>query len=724
MKLFLFALCALPVFGQSNAIELCDQQTPRHCITIKAPATLGANVVCTLGATNFGSCAGDMILAANQTVTGVKNWAANQTFDADNTYSIGTRASEAYAIYGRAIESQKFQFSDPLTPGTFWTTSVAISGLGTSTFTVNDSTATPALNIFRSNTGSYTQVLGNLFPMVSTSASLGSSSLLWKDIYFDNSTALSPIPVIRLGVNTVLNSAGYGNLYGGATIGGTLTLAAPGTIGCLQSSATGVVSVLSTPCGGGSGTVTSIATTGPISGGTITTSGTVSCPTCLTTTGVQTVTGVKNWAANQTFDADNTYSIGTRASEAYAIYGRAIESQKFQFSDPLTPGTFWTTSVAISGLGTSTFTVNDSTATPALNIFRSNTGSYTQVLGNLFPMVSTSASLGSSSLLWKDIYFDNSTALSPIPVIRLGVNTVLNSAGYGNLYGGATIGGTLTLAAPGTIGCLQSSATGVVSVLSTPCGGGSGTVTSIATTGPISGGTITTSGTISCPTCLTTTGGQTITSLDAFPGGLSVGNSATNPGLTTWGTTWLNYGLSGWSIMDTTEWQPQSMDFYSIGDATHRFVNGYIKTGYFDTVTVQTGSDVTGISGVGGVGTINGDLRTTNGNIVTTTGTVGGKSLQILTTSTFYGHLISSPVTAPTVAGTGCSLGSGSSDTKGIITLQSNQVCTLTFAAAYATAPTCLVTGYSGLVAWNPPIATSVLMLSAFSQQASYLCVQ
>lgn len=35
-------------------------------------------------------------------------------------------------------------------------------------------------------------------------------------------------------------------------------------------------------------------------------------------------------------------------------------------------------------------------------------------------------------------------------------------------------------------------------------GGGSGTVTSIATTGPISGGTITTSGTISCPTCTIT----------------------------------------------------------------------------------------------------------------------------------------------------------------------------------------------------------------------------
>jgi hypothetical protein len=37
-------------------------------------------------------------------------------------------------------------------------------------------------------------------------------------------------------------------------------------------------------------------------------------------------------------------------------------------------------------------------------------------------------------------------------------------------------------------------------------GGGSGTVTNIATTGPISGGPITTTGTISCPTCTTSAG--------------------------------------------------------------------------------------------------------------------------------------------------------------------------------------------------------------------------
>jgi hypothetical protein len=42
MKLALF-LAALPLFAQSNAIQLCDQQSTRHCLTLAAPATLPLN---------------------------------------------------------------------------------------------------------------------------------------------------------------------------------------------------------------------------------------------------------------------------------------------------------------------------------------------------------------------------------------------------------------------------------------------------------------------------------------------------------------------------------------------------------------------------------------------------------------------------------------------------------------------------------------------------------
>lgn len=49
--------------------------------------------------------------------------------------------------------------------------------------------------------------------------------------------------------------------------------------------------------------------------------------------------------------------------------------------------------------------------------------------------------------------------------------------------------------------------------IGSPGGGGSGTVSSIATTAPITGGTITTTGTIACPTCVTSAAALTANSL-------------------------------------------------------------------------------------------------------------------------------------------------------------------------------------------------------------------
>jgi hypothetical protein len=83
----------------------------------------------------------------------------------------------------------------------------------------------------------------------------------------------------------------------------------------------------------------------------------------------------------------------------------------------------------------------------------------------------------------------------------------------------------------------------------TPPGTG---VTSIATTGPITGGTITTTGTIACPTCVTTAGGQSIagtttvatlaaTTINGFTlGGSIVGNSNSINGLAALSSTTIN----------------------------------------------------------------------------------------------------------------------------------------------------------------------------------------
>src|ERR1017187_2504537 len=56
MKLITIFLFCFPIFAQGNALQLCDQQSTKHCMTIKAPATLPANVICELGAADFGTC--------------------------------------------------------------------------------------------------------------------------------------------------------------------------------------------------------------------------------------------------------------------------------------------------------------------------------------------------------------------------------------------------------------------------------------------------------------------------------------------------------------------------------------------------------------------------------------------------------------------------------------------------------------------------------------------
>lgn len=101
-----------------------------------------------------------------------------------------------------------------------------------------------------------------------------------------------------------------------------------------------------------------------------------------------------------------------------------------------------------------------------------------------------------------------------------GANTIplsiLAQSGANTMLGNWT-GSTANVAANSMPSCADTggnhlnyvSGTGVT--CGTSGGGGSGTVTSIATTSPITGGTITTTGTIACATCVTSSGGGAIT---------------------------------------------------------------------------------------------------------------------------------------------------------------------------------------------------------------------
>jgi len=81
-------------------------------------------------------------------------------------------------------------------------------------------------------------------------------------------------------------------------------------------------------------------------------------------------------------------------------------------------------------------------------------------------------------------------------------------------------------------GATASGCSSFVAGICVASGSAGGTVYSIATSGPISGGTITTSGTISCPSCLTTAGGWTAAGANTFSGGVSFNNALSTVSVT------------------------------------------------------------------------------------------------------------------------------------------------------------------------------------------------
>jgi hypothetical protein len=82
------------------------------------------------------------------------------------------------------------------------------------------------------------------------------------------------------------------------------------------------------------------------------------------------------------------------------------------------------------------------------------------------------------------------------------------------------------------------------------------------------------------------------------------------------------------------------------------------------------------------------------------------------------GHIASSG-TAPTLSGCGTSpsLGSGATDTKGVVTLGSGTVtaCTLTFATAYASAPVVIVSDNSTTIANDISAVSASALTASFS---------
>lgn len=357
--------------------------------------------------------------------------------------------------------------------------------------------------------------------------------------------------------------------------------------------------------GGGSGTVTSVGTGCGLTGGPVTASGTLAgTGPCYAAGGgtaqAQTATyspAVTSLAAGLTLSWLPS-NANTSAAPTFSPNGLTAEPIVKVSGAALVANDLTTTAIAVAVYNSgsthwelqnpqtvSTVPVTSITSLPANTVLCNNTGSTANAIactpGQVFAMIGPTPSLGTDGSVAGTLQLANAGAA---------FHGILGSAATANnttlLFATAPVTGDL-------IDCIVSSTTctltdtGVLasSVVVGPASvtsghiatfngttgkliqdGGAvptGTVTSIATTGPITGGTITTSGTIACATCVTSA--AALTNLGAIVGaGLQASQASSQLTVANLGTagteiwTMANAGLTttpagGYQLLNSTQ---------------------------------------------------------------------------------------------------------------------------------------------------------------------------
>lgn len=234
-----------------------------------------------------------------QTFTQNQTLGANLLFSANNTYNIGsaptgtTRVAPNTIYAWTEVEAPQFRVTDISmgSIGQYWD----IKSGGSTVFEITDSTNT---DILRYITAPATQWMfyANTIPSASNAYNLGLSTSAWKKLFSVD--------------------ARVSNLGGSGTR-------------CVQADNNGDLSIATAACGGG--TVTSVTGSSPISSSGGTTPA-ISCSTCVTTAGGQSISGTTTLS---------TASIGTAISGTFSMSGTETVSGSLTIKSTATAGNFY-----------------------------------------------------------------------------------------------------------------------------------------------------------------------------------------------------------------------------------------------------------------------------------------------------------------------------------------------------------------------------------------------
>lgn len=292
-----------------------------------------------------------------------------------DTYDIGS-STRFRNIYGKSVNAASLEVANGTFVTTFWRHD--LNGASTYRLSSGSGGQTEMQLATTSSTQSDVGFRGTVYPLstAGTNGDLGTPSFPWKSLYL--STGL--------------------RLTAGAAAGRVLTSDASGNASW------------TVPAGG----VTSIATSSPISGGTITTTGTISCPTCFTTAG-GTMSGSILAATTDTYDIGSS----TRFRN---VYGKAMNTASLEVANGTFVTTFWRHD--LNGAATYRLSSGSGGQTEMQLGTTSSTQSDAGFRGTIYPLstAGSNGDIGTNSYPWKSLYLSTAAYMNGTQFIDSGRN--------------------------------------------------------------------------------------------------------------------------------------------------------------------------------------------------------------------------------------------------------------------------------------------------------------